>query len=144
MEDIILVTGCDLTRSWTNIAFFKGQGDAQVSFGVRVEGLDISINYQFSRSGVRGAVLRHGPSGKVRCLPLETINESDTAEAQIHVYYCRTCPRINVYSSEDFVLLDPSGYCPGVFVRPQVPPQTQESTTVIQARKLHQFPRLKR
>ena len=32
MEEIILVTGCDLTRSWTNIAFLGGQVDAQVSF----------------------------------------------------------------------------------------------------------------
>ena len=64
MEEIILVTGCDLTRSWTNVAFLGSQDDARVSFGVRVEG-DTSINFQSSR-GNRGAVLRHGPQGTVR------------------------------------------------------------------------------
>jgi hypothetical protein len=67
MEEIILVTGCDLTRSWTNIAFLGGCADAQASFGVRVEGPDTSINFQFSPEYARGAVLRLGPEGTV-CL----------------------------------------------------------------------------
>jgi hypothetical protein len=66
MEEIILVTGCDRARSWTNIAFLENQGDAQVSFGVNVEGLDTSINFQFSPENARGAVLRYGPEGTVR------------------------------------------------------------------------------
>jgi hypothetical protein len=66
MEEIILVTGCDLTRSWTNIAFLGGEADAQVSFGVNVEGPYTSINFQFSPEHGRGAVLRHGPEGTVR------------------------------------------------------------------------------
>jgi hypothetical protein len=76
MEEIILVTGCDLTRSWTNIAFLGGQADAQVSFGVEVEGSTSNprINFQFSPGRVRGAVLRHGPEGTVRCAPFETFN----------------------------------------------------------------------
>jgi hypothetical protein len=42
--------------------------NAQVSFGVKVEvkGPDTSINFQFSPENARGAVLRHGPEGKVR------------------------------------------------------------------------------
>ena len=64
MEEIILVTGCDLTRSWTNVAFLGGQADAQVSFGVKVEGPDIS--FQFLPENARGAVLSHGPEGSVR------------------------------------------------------------------------------
>jgi hypothetical protein len=66
MEEIILVTGCDRTRSWTNVAFLGGQADAQVSFGVKVEGHDTSINFQFSPENARGAVLCHGPEGTVR------------------------------------------------------------------------------
>jgi len=66
MEEIILVTGCDLTRSWTNVAFLGGQADSQVSFGVNVEGPD-TINFQFSPENARGAVLCHGPEGTV-CL----------------------------------------------------------------------------
>jgi hypothetical protein len=66
MEEIVLVTGCDRTRSWTNVAFLGNQVDAKVSFGVKVEGPDTSINFQFSPENARGAVLRHGPQGTVR------------------------------------------------------------------------------
>ena len=68
MEEIILVTGCDRTRSWTNIAFLGNQVDAQVSFGVKVEGpaSDTSIDFQFLPENARGAVLRQGPEGTVR------------------------------------------------------------------------------
>jgi hypothetical protein len=65
MEEIILVTGCDLTRSWTNVAFLEG-ADAQVSFGVKVEDPNISINFQFSPENARGAMLHRGPQGMVR------------------------------------------------------------------------------
>ena len=58
-------------------------------------------------------------------MPFETINESD-------IVPIRTCPRINVYSSEDFVLLVPSGYCQGVLKRLRGPLQTQGGTTMIQ------------
>ena len=70
MEEIILVTGCDRTRSWANIAFLGNRVDAQVSFGVQVEGsasgTSTSINFQFSPGNARGAVFRHGPEGTVR------------------------------------------------------------------------------
>jgi hypothetical protein len=66
MEEIILVTGCDLTRSWTNIAFLGGQVDAEVSFRVMVEEADTSISFQFSPENARGAVVHHGPEGTVR------------------------------------------------------------------------------
>jgi hypothetical protein len=66
MEEIILVTGCDRTRSWTNIAFLGGQADAQVSFGVKVEDPGTNINYQLLPELVRGAVISQGPEGKVR------------------------------------------------------------------------------
>lgn len=81
MEELILVTGRDLTRSWTNIAFLGGRADAQASFGVEVEGPTSSnptINFQLSPGRVRGAVLHRGPEGTVRCTPFETINYSET------------------------------------------------------------------
>ena len=82
MEDTVLVTGCDLARSWTNIAFLGGQDrqvDSQVSFGVKVEdtGSSGSINFRYSPENAQGAVLRCGPEGSVCCTPFETINESD-------------------------------------------------------------------
>jgi hypothetical protein len=68
MEEIILVTGCDRTKSWSNITFLGGQVDARVSFGVRVEGEgpDTNINFQRSPDLVRGAVINQGPEGTVR------------------------------------------------------------------------------
>jgi hypothetical protein len=65
MEEIILVTGCDRTRSWTNVAFDGGQHDAQASFGVRVVH-DLNIYWQPSLDPVRGGVIHRGPSGTVR------------------------------------------------------------------------------
>ena len=65
MEEIIMVTGCDLTKSWTNVSFLGGT-DAQVSFGVKVEGPD--INSQFSPEHAHWAILHHGPEGTVHLL----------------------------------------------------------------------------
>ena len=68
MGDIILVTGCHRTRSWTNVAFLESQTDAQVSFGVDVtneNGPEVSIKWRSSHKNIRGAMLSWGPSGKV-------------------------------------------------------------------------------
>ena len=66
MEELILVTGCDHTRSWTNIAFFGNQHTAQASFGVKVvHSPAVSINWQPSPERVQGAVLHRGPGGTV-------------------------------------------------------------------------------
>ena len=64
MEDIVLVTGAHLTRSWTNVAFLEGQTNARVSFEVQVAD-DTSINWHVSPDRIIGAVLNHGPIGKV-------------------------------------------------------------------------------
>ena len=67
MEEIILVTGFDRTKSWFNVAFSGGQVDARVSFGVNaVYGADSNINFQFSPEHIQGAVLNQGPEGRVR------------------------------------------------------------------------------
>ena len=56
MEEIILVTGCDRTKSWTNVTFLGNNVDARVSFGVNaVDGPNSSITFQFSPEKVRGA-----------------------------------------------------------------------------------------
>src|SRR6266702_7681437 len=64
MEDIVLVTGAHLTRSWTNVAFLEGQTNARVSFEVQVAD-DTGINWHVSPDRIIGAVLNHGPIGKV-------------------------------------------------------------------------------
>jgi hypothetical protein len=107
---------------------------AEVSFGVNVEGPDTTINFQFSPGNTRGAVLRHGPQGTVCLYSFETNNDFDIVWHDI--VPIRTCPRINVYLSEDFVLPAPSGYCQGALKRPRVPLEIQEGTTVIQTPKL--------
>lgn len=77
MEDIILVTGRDRTRSCTNVAFpeTEDQADARVSFGVEVSDR-IGIQWNFSRENVSGAVLNRGRSGKVRRAAIYTANGS--------------------------------------------------------------------
>ncbi|KAI0289868.1 hypothetical protein BC826DRAFT_1187613, partial [Russula brevipes] len=56
MEDILLVTGCDLTRSWANIAFLQGRGEARVSFGVQVNAAP-NIEWQFPPEERQGVAL---------------------------------------------------------------------------------------
>ena len=66
MEEIILVTGCDFTRSWANVAFLAGHTHGQASLGVKVvEGHDVSIKWQFHPENTQGAVVNWGPEGKV-------------------------------------------------------------------------------
>ena len=67
IEEIILVTGCDYTRSWANATFLGGQTYGQASFGVKVvQGSDVIINWQLSPGNTHGAVSNLGPEGKVR------------------------------------------------------------------------------
>ena len=63
MEDIILVTGTDHTRSWANVAFLGGQADARVSFGVEVT--HSKISWKFSPERKIGATWNQGPTGEV-------------------------------------------------------------------------------
>ncbi len=68
MEEIVFVTGYDCARSWTNVAFLEGEGEARVSFGVELvdgHGPDANIKWHFSPGRIRGALLNQGPEGKV-------------------------------------------------------------------------------
>jgi hypothetical protein len=66
MEEIILVTGCDRTKSWANAAFLENLDASQVSFGVSVENPNSRINFQFLPENAQGAEFHHGPEGEVR------------------------------------------------------------------------------
>ena len=72
-EDIILVTGCHLTRTWATIALRERE---QVSFGVQVSGVS-DVMWQFTREGARGVAYNLGPSDQVRFyilfLPQQTV-----------------------------------------------------------------------
>jgi hypothetical protein len=63
MEDIVLVTGTDRTRSWANVAFLGGQADAHVFFGFKAT--DSEVSWQFSPERKTGAAWHWGPSGEV-------------------------------------------------------------------------------
>ena len=62
-EDIILVTGCHLARSWATIAF-QERGE-QIAFGVRTSGTS-DVTWQFTPEGAQGVPYNLGPSGQVR------------------------------------------------------------------------------
>ena len=95
MEDIVLVTGCHRTRSWSNIAFNEVQTDAHFSLGVEVAGtLGASINWRASNLRIQGAVLSQGPSGEV------CVRSREVVETNKPPYY-RTYLRINAYLFED-------------------------------------------
>jgi hypothetical protein len=69
MEEIILVTGCDRTKSWTKVASLRNDSeyDTQATFGVKVDhGPAINIEWQSSPEQIQGAVLHQGPDGTVR------------------------------------------------------------------------------
>ena len=65
MEEIVLVTGLHITRSWANVVFLEGQVNGRASLGLKVEnGRDIT--WHCSPGNVRGGVRSWGPEGKVR------------------------------------------------------------------------------
>lgn len=66
MEEIVLVTGCHRTRSWTNVAFLENPVDVQISFGVEVvDGPDPSLKWHHSPNRIQGAMLDWGPDGNL-------------------------------------------------------------------------------
>ena len=62
-EDIILVTGCHLARTWATIAF-QERGE-QIAFGVQVSGVS-NAAWQFTPEGAQGVAYNLGLSGQVR------------------------------------------------------------------------------
>jgi hypothetical protein len=61
-EDIVLVTGRRLARSWFSVAFSEGRGLAEVSFRIEVFG---EFGVRFMVQDVSGAELNPGPTGAV-------------------------------------------------------------------------------
>jgi hypothetical protein len=64
MEEIVLVTGRHLARSWTNVAFSESQQVEQVSFRVKVSSIS-DVEWQFSLEDVQGVAFNCGPSCQV-------------------------------------------------------------------------------
>jgi hypothetical protein len=104
MEEIILITGLHLTRSWANVVFLEDRENSHASFGVKVDN-DSGITWQFLPGSVQGGMGGCGPQGKVcqlaRYLEM-TLRWSCTL--------VRTYPRTNVFLYEGFVLPVSLGY----------------------------------
>ena len=81
MEDIILVTGRHLARSWVNVVFSESRGGAQLSFVFRMSG---NSGVHLEGRSATGGDLKLGPSGEVgfcaifRLHPIMGIHGLDT------------------------------------------------------------------
>jgi hypothetical protein len=62
MEDIIIVTGRHLAKSWVRAVFSECQEGAQVSFGIQTSGDSV---VHLEKRNVSGAQLKFGPNGRV-------------------------------------------------------------------------------
>jgi len=66
MEEIVLVTGCHLTRSWANVTFLEGQTYAQAPHGINViQGHDINWHFSHGNTNTQGVVCSWGPAEPV-------------------------------------------------------------------------------
>jgi hypothetical protein len=95
-EDIILVTGCHLAKSWATIAF-QNRGD-QVAFRYHVSG-DSNVTWHFTPKGVPYNL---GPSGQVRFVNFSCFNRP--RKVMVELFRIRIYWRISVYSLEASVL----------------------------------------
>jgi len=149
MGEIILVTGCDRTRSWVNVAFLESDTDSRVSFGVDVtalpvtgdNGLGVGIDWRFSPDRNRGAVLSRGPVGKV-CY--RVICENQEQRQLCYAVPTRTYQRINAYLYEGTASLVPSRYFPSRLKQRLNPRQTRTSIAANQNWSLQRYPLLPR
>ncbi|KAI9445970.1 hypothetical protein H4582DRAFT_2052101 [Lactarius indigo] len=64
MEDIVLVTGCHRTKSWTNTVLNEVQTNVQLSLGVEVGASGASVKWDRSDLQIQGATVSHGPNGE--------------------------------------------------------------------------------
>jgi hypothetical protein len=62
MEDIILVTGRHLAKSWVNVVFTESRAGAQLSFVVQASG---NSGVHLEERSATGGDLKLGPSGEV-------------------------------------------------------------------------------
>lgn len=131
MEEIVLVTGCHLTRTWANVTFLEGQTHAQASFGINVtQGRDVCINWHFSHGNTQGVVCSWGPEGPVcQFAGYNDFQNSETGLARI-----RTYQRTNAYLSAGSVLFAFSAYSRGSSKGRQDPIQVRTVTETVMSR----------
>jgi len=101
MEDIILVTGRHLARSWISIAFSESLGGSQASFKVRASG---DSNIHLEERDVRGGELKLGPSGKVSFYRILSPEREFLPSHGPDTLRTRIYQRTNVFSFKDTAL----------------------------------------
>ena len=106
-EDIILVTGCHLTRTWATIAF--QEREEQLSFGVQVSGIS-DVAWQFTPEGAQGVAYNLGPSGQV-CFSIYLPPQQTLKQVMIDFDQIRTYRRTSAYSLGASVLSCFPRYC---------------------------------
>ena len=79
MEDIILVTGRHLARSWARAVFSESRGGAQVSFCVRATGDSV---VHLEERNVSGAQLKLGPKGEVSFCTISGLKRAEKLRAR--------------------------------------------------------------
>ena len=99
-EDIILVTGCHLTRTWATIALQEGE---QVSFGVHVSGVS-DVMWQFMREGAQELLTIL--DRVARCVSVYFSCLNRTRQVMVELFLIRIYRRISAYSLEASVLPD--------------------------------------
>jgi hypothetical protein len=98
-EDIILVTGCHLARTWATIAF-QERGE-QIAFGVQMSGVS-NVAWQFTPEGAQGVAYNLGPSDQVRsCIFFSASTDRDrSCMVELFLFRIRIYRRISAYSLE--------------------------------------------
>ena len=138
MEDIVFVTGCHRTRSWSNITFTEVQDDARFTLQVEVTGtLGASVNWRASSLCIQGAVYSQGPSGEVCGMRITNMTNGSLVTESFDVLL-RTYLRINAYLYEDIVSNVFSGYFRGPKERQN--PSQIHVVTASQRRKWTRYP----
>jgi len=138
MEEIVLVTGCHLTRSWANVTFLEGQTHAQASFGINVtQGRSVCINWHFSLGNTQGVVCSWGPEGPVCQFAKDVIFQ----KFETDLSHPRTYQRTNVYLSAGSVLFAFLAYSRGSLEGRQDPIQVWMMTKTVtnQTRDSYQY-----
>ena len=98
-EDIVLVTGCHLARTWAAIAF-QERGE-QIAFGFHVSGVS-NVAWQFTPERAQGVAYNLGPSGQVRFYIFFASTDRDRSWSNF--FEIRIYRRISAYSLEASVL----------------------------------------
>jgi len=79
MEDILLVSGCHRTKTWTNVSFNEIQRETQIPPRLQQATSSFSpaaANWLIPSEPSPGTAIRHGPTGEVRGVRLHGLTDA--------------------------------------------------------------------